>query len=83
MQQDMEHNAYNHHLDFNREQTVGIVAYLLFDVKQPSPSLFLSDPAAYTAQVQHAGMRAALAGWLFTKLATARPAPFARPSRYT
>ena len=61
MQQDMEHNAYNHHLDFNREQTVGIVAYLFFDVKQPSPSLFLSDPAAYTAQVQHAGMRAALA----------------------
>ena len=57
----MEHNAYNHHLDFNREQTVGIVAYLFFDVKQPSPSLFLSDPAAYTAQVQHAGMRAALA----------------------
>ena len=60
MQMDLEHNAYNEHLEFNRELVVGIVSFLLLDVKQPSPSLFLNDPKTYTEQVQHAGMQAAL-----------------------
>ena len=76
MQMDLEHNAYNEHLEFNRELVVGIVSFLLLDVKQPSPSLFLNDPKTYTEQVQHAGMQAAL-GYL--RCAQSQPIPVVAP----
>jgi len=59
--QDLEHNATNEHLEFNRECVCGIVSYILLDVKDPPPELFLSDPTAYEEQVKHAGVLAALA----------------------
>ena len=52
---DLQHDNYKHCLDFHRVVVVGILCYLLFDVKKPSPRLLLSDIRGYLVVVNHAG----------------------------
>ena len=53
--QDLEHNNYSHHQNAHHVMVIGIVAFLMQDVQQPSPALLMRDPDLYLSQLQHAG----------------------------
>lgn len=53
IRQSMEENAYLNYREFIHENAVGIKAYLLLDVTNPPPTLFLNDPKAYYSLVQN------------------------------
>jgi hypothetical protein len=52
---DLEHANYVHAFTILRVMHVGIMAFLLQDVRDPPPDLLLRDPDAYAARVEHAG----------------------------
>jgi hypothetical protein len=60
VQQDLEHNALKNHQEFMSEIYVAITAYLLQNVTNPPPELWMSDPKAYTRQVKHEGAKVLL-----------------------
>ena len=49
---DLEHNNYAHVQQAHHVITTGIVAYLVQDVQDPPPSLFLRNPELYLQQVE-------------------------------
>lgn len=57
---DLQHNNAKHALDFHRVNAAAIFAFVILDVKQPPPILFLTDPKAYIASVNNAGATAML-----------------------
>ena len=50
----LEHNAYSNYTEYLNEMTVGVTAYLVLDVRQPPPQLYLSNPKAHSRLVRHA-----------------------------
>ena len=52
---DLQNDNAKHALDFLRTSTAAILAYLILDVKHPSPALLLRDPRGYLASVRHEG----------------------------
>jgi hypothetical protein len=60
VQQDLENNALRAHQEFMSEIYVGATAYILQNVTNPPPELWISDPAAYIARVQHQGAKVVL-----------------------
>ena len=50
----MEHNAWEHFLQFNYPIVVATFIYLTRHVKDPPPELLLRDPALYVSLVQNA-----------------------------
>lgn len=55
IQQTLDKNEYLIWQEFITEVSVGILSFLLLDVKKPSPTLYLGNPRAYTQQVAKAG----------------------------
>jgi hypothetical protein len=52
--QDLQHNNYSHHQNFHHVATIAAVSFLMQDVTDPPPSMFVADPARYLANVQNA-----------------------------
>ena len=50
----LEHNAWEHSLQFILPVVVAIFVFLTRHVKQPPPTLFFRDPILYVAMVQNA-----------------------------
>lgn len=51
----LEENSARHSLEAIQAITVAIIVYLVVHVKHPPPDLFLSNPIAYMALIEHAG----------------------------
>jgi len=51
----LEHDNWKHVCTFFQVVTVAVTAYITQDVTDPPPELFLADPEAYAARVNHAG----------------------------
>jgi hypothetical protein len=60
MQQDLENNSLKNHQEFMNEIYVGATAYILQNVTNPPPELWISDPDEYIARVQHQGAKVVL-----------------------
>jgi hypothetical protein len=60
IQQDLEHNALSNHQEFMSEIYVAITAFLLQNVTNPPPELWISDPKKYTKRVEHEGAKVLL-----------------------
>ena len=52
---DLEHNSYAHHQAAHHATTLAAVAFLLQDVREPPPELFLRDIDAYLERLESAG----------------------------
>ena len=52
---DLQHDNATHALDFHRVSSAGIICYLLLSVKNPPPSLFISDPQLYLTMLNNQG----------------------------
>jgi hypothetical protein len=52
---DLQHDNAKHALDFHRVCTSAIIAFLLLDVKHPSPDLLMRDPQHYLSLIRHDG----------------------------
>ena len=50
-----ENDAYMHILAHNCEVTIGSLTFIIHDVTEPPPHLFLSNPAMYESLIEHAG----------------------------
>jgi hypothetical protein len=59
-QQDLENNALKLQQNFMNEIYLAITQFLLTNVTKPPPELWLSDPKAYTEQVNHEGAKVLL-----------------------
>jgi len=59
--QNLEHNNYAHVQNALHAMTVGIVSFLVQDVRNPPPGLLLQDLDAYEALIDHAGGHVLLA----------------------
>ena len=59
-QGNLENNALKNHQEFMSEIYVGVTTYLLQNVSNPPPELWISDPAAYISRVQHKGAKVIL-----------------------
>ena len=53
---DLQNDNATHALDFHRVSSAGILCYLLLSVKNPPPSLFVSDPQLYLTMVNQGGI---------------------------
>jgi hypothetical protein len=60
MQQDLENNSLKNHQEFMNEIYVGATAYILQNVTNPPPELWMSNPDEYIARVQHQGAKVVL-----------------------